>query len=167
MTGIVDLIKEIYKCHEADATLAQIALCYMCIDAMAYVSMPKNKRKNTGQDFIDWVDKYLESDPIQPYQYSGKDLWAARCSYLHTFSASADYHDKHPDVVKIIYHIGNSHGFDPVNAPGYALLEISTFSNDVVSAVQKFLKEMNDNSLNRKIYSERLNAFFSCYPTSN
>ena len=165
MTGIMNLIDEIRKCEEADATLATIALCYMCIDAMAYAAMPADKAKNDGKDFRDWVDQYLKADPKQPYQYAGRDIWGARCSYLHTFSPSSDFHEKHPDAIKLLYHVGNSHGFDPENAAGYALIDVPTFVDDITNAIQVFLTEANANPENGPLVTQRLNSFFACYPS--
>jgi hypothetical protein len=165
MAGIVDLINEIRKCEEADATLATIALCYMCIDAMAYAAMPTNQAKNSSKDFIDWVNQYLKADPQQPYQYAGQDIWGARCSYFHTFSPTSDFHEKNPNAVKLLYHVGNGHGFNPEDATGYALINVPTFVDDVIKAVQLFLTEAKANSEKCPLVTQRLNSFFACYPS--
>lgn len=162
--GILALISEIRKCEEADATLAVIALCYICIDAMAFAAMPADRTKNEGKDFKDWVDQYLKADSKQPYQYRGEDLWAARCSYLHTFSASADYHAKHPDVVTLTYHDGTEHCFDKNISPNLAMLGMRSFADDITRAIQDFLTEANANPDQEIVVSRRLESFFSCYP---
>jgi hypothetical protein len=166
MAGILDLLAEIEKCEQADATLATIALCYMCIDAMSYAAMPADQAKNGGNDFIEWVDRYLKADPQQPYQYKGKDVWGARCSYLHTFSSSSDFHQKYPDTIKFLYQVGNSHGFDPINAAGYALIDVPTFAHDISKSVLAFLTEASADPEKGPIVTKRLDSFFACYPVS-
>jgi hypothetical protein len=163
-TGIMSLIAEIKKCEEADATLAAIALCFICIDAMAYAAMPPHQTKNTGQDFMDWVDKYLKADMQQPYQYDGKDIWAARCGYLHTFSASSDYHEKHEGIVTLSYHDGTGHIFDKAITPDLVVLGVQSFSDDITKAVLAFLTEANDDVDRQSVVTHRLDSFFASYP---
>ncbi len=162
-TGILALIAEIKKCEDADATLAVIALCYICIDAMAYAAMPAGRPKNTGADFKSWVDRYLKAAQQQPYQYRGEDVWAARCSYLHTFSASADYHANH-DVVTLTYHDGTDHYYDQKIDAKLAVLGLKSFSDDITRAIYDFLAEANADEAKRSLVLERLGSFFSCYP---
>jgi hypothetical protein len=163
MTGILDLLDEIKKCEEADATLATIALCYMCIDAMAYVAMPADQAKNGGKDFREWVNRYLKADPQQPYQYAGQDIWGARCSYLHTFSPSSDFHEKHDGIVKLSYHDGTDHFFNESIDPYLAIIGLKSFSDDITKAVMTFLTEANADSAQKLVVAKRLETFFACY----
>ncbi len=64
--GITGLVKELKRCEAAGATLAALVMAYVCIDAMAYLSMPANKSEQTRQDFIAWVDGYLTCSRWQP-----------------------------------------------------------------------------------------------------
>jgi hypothetical protein len=80
--GFLDLVGEIKRCEQAGATIGALAVSFVCIDSMSYLSMPADKRKHDRSDFIAWVDRYLRADPSQPYQYRGIDVYAARCGLL-------------------------------------------------------------------------------------
>jgi hypothetical protein len=103
LNGVFDLLNEIMRCQNADATVAAIAMVYVFIDTMAFLAMPAGQTTQTRKDFISWVDNYLKADPSKPYQYRGLDVYAARCSLLHAFSAEADVHRKDPSVCRFGY----------------------------------------------------------------
>jgi len=69
-------------------------MSFICIDAMANLSRPKDKTKVTRSDFKTWVDKHLSGAAEQTYKYRGKDVYAARCSFLHTYGAESELHEK-------------------------------------------------------------------------
>ena len=98
MKAISDLIQEIKNCELAGATMAAVTLCYVCIDTMAFLSMPESQDNTTKTDFIGWVDAHLKSHPNQHYEYRGVDVYAARCAVLHTWGAEADAHRKDPTI---------------------------------------------------------------------
>ena len=70
---------------------------------LANLAMPLGKQKVSRKDFKEWVDKYLEAHPDQPYQYRGKDVYAARCAFIHTYGADTALHEEDPDIIKFIY----------------------------------------------------------------
>ncbi len=59
-SGVIGLTQEIKRCKEAGATRAAIAMAFICIDTMAFLSLPEGKEKQGKTDFITWVDKYLK-----------------------------------------------------------------------------------------------------------
>ena len=107
------IVEEIKKCESAGATIAAVAMAYVCIDTMAYLSMPEVRTEQTKQDFINWVNEYLRSHQDQSYQYDGTDLYAARCALLHTFGAEAKMHREDSNIKRFGYHDGGEHAFDP------------------------------------------------------
>src|SRR4051812_39407898 len=88
--GITGIIAEIKRCEAAGATMAAVAMAFVCIDTLAYLSMPAQQTSQTRTDFITWVNAYLKGDANQPYQYDGKDVYAARCSVLHAFGSESE-----------------------------------------------------------------------------
>ena len=104
--GITALVKELRRCEAAGAFLAALVMAYVCIDAMAYLAMSPDKSEQTKQDFIAWVDGYLQAHPDQPYQYRGIDVYAARCALLHAFSSEAALHRKDPAIRLFGYNDG-------------------------------------------------------------
>ncbi len=59
-----------------------------------------DKSKVTRSDFKEWVDTYLTCHENQPYKYRGKDVYAARCAFLHTYGSEAELHESDPDTIR-------------------------------------------------------------------
>ena len=65
-----------------------LSVLYMAIDRAAWVI--SDKEEIDKHDFIAWANKFLIAD--NPVDFTGLDLWAARCGLLHTGAAeSRDY----------------------------------------------------------------------------
>jgi len=138
--GVTGLVEEIKRCEKAGATVAAVCMAYVCIDTMAFLSLPASQASQTRNDFINWVDTYLKGDPGQPYQYCGVDVYAARCAVLHAFSSEAQLHVKDPGVKLFGYHDGGKHAFDPAQAPNLVIVGTASFLNDLVIAVETFMR---------------------------
>lgn len=61
MQSIFDLLSEIKKCETAGATTGAVAMAFICIDTMAFLSLPVGRDKQGRADFIAWVDTYLKA----------------------------------------------------------------------------------------------------------
>lgn len=138
--AVVGLIDEVELCKAKGATTAAMAMTYICIDTMAFLSLPADKRKQGRDDFIAWVDTHLKAHPDQPYQYRGLDVYGARCSLLHAFSSETSYHDQHPDAKRFAYHDGGKHAYDPAQDELLVIIGTESFINDVVCAVGDFME---------------------------
>lgn len=138
--AIKDIIAEMKKCEAAGATMAAVTMAFVCIDTMAFLSMPENKSAQNRDDFITWVDTYLKGHTDQPYQYAGVDVYAARCSLLHTFGAEAEMHRSDTKIKKFGYHDGGLHAFNPEVSPNLVIIGTASFLNDVVFGVESFVR---------------------------
>ncbi len=149
---IIGLVSELKRCDDCDITTGAIALAFICIDALASLGRPTNKPKVTRADFKEWVDTYLKAHPEQPYQYRGKDVYAARCAFLHTYSSSAELHEEDPDTIKYGYNNGGKHIYAPDVNPSLVLIGTKSFVDDVVCGVEQFLNECkSDSSLRLRV----------------
>ena len=117
LKGVMSLLDEITRCQEADATVAAVAMVYVCIDTMAFLAMLTGQTTQGKRDFINWVDNYLKADPTQSYQYRGIDVYTARCSLLHAFSAETEAHKKDPSIRLFAYSDNGPHAFNPAESP--------------------------------------------------
>lgn len=152
--SIVGLVSELKRCDECGITTASVAMAYICIDALANLARPMDKQKVTRSDFIGWVDEHLKAHPDQPYQYRGKDVYAARCAFLHTYGSDAELHKEDPDTIKFAYHDGGKHQYNPSIKRGLVLIGTKSFINDVVHAVESFLNKcQSDLSLKQRVES--------------
>jgi hypothetical protein len=149
-------VSELKRCDECGITTAAVAMAYICIDALANLARPIDKQKVTRADFKEWIDTYLKAHPAQPYQYRGKDVYAARCAFLHKYGAEAELHDEDPDTIKFAYHDGGAHQYDPNVEPRLVLIGTKSFINDVIIGVESFLKECQSNEKLRQRVEPRL-----------
>jgi hypothetical protein len=134
------LVAEIKRCEDAGATTGALALAFVCIDTMAFLSVPAGKGTQSRDDFIAWVDAYLKGDPGQPYQYKGLDVYGARCAFLHSYRAESDFHQKNPNATIFAYHDGGKHMLDENEAGRLVLIGTASFLNDVICALESFLQ---------------------------
>lgn len=82
---VYDQIKRsINVCIENECWDAAVKLIYSGIDTLAFLGMPENQIEVTNRDFITWVDRYL--DLSGDIYLTGRDVYGARCSMLHTHS---------------------------------------------------------------------------------
>lgn len=162
--SITGIVSELKRCDKCGITTASVAMAFICIDALANLSRPANKKKVTRSDFIGWVDTYLQAHPDQPYQYRGKDVYAARCALLHTYGSEADLHEEDPDIIKFGYHDGGKHQYNPNVERGLAIIGTKSFVNDVVHAVESFLNNcLADDSL-KQLVEPRLEKVLQTLP---
>lgn len=162
--SITGLLAEIEKCEEAGATCAAIAMAYVCIDTMAFLSMPETKSTQTRGDFIDWVNRYLEGHEDQPYRYAGVDVYAARCALLHAFGSEAQAHRSDTSVKLFGYHNGGRHSFDPEISPNLVILGTASFLNDVRHAVDSFIRGCETDAGLRAKVEARLPKVIQMFP---
>jgi hypothetical protein len=154
--SIIGLVSELKSCDERGMSTAAVAMAYICIDTLANLARPIDQRKVSRADFKEWVDTYLKAHPDQPYQYRGKDVYAARCAFLHTYGAEAELHDEDFDTIKFAYHNGGKHQYDPNVERRIALIGTRSFVNDIVIGVESFLGECQINETLRERVEPRL-----------
>lgn len=138
--AIKGLIAEIKTCEQAGATASAIAVAFVCMDTMAYLSLPADRETQGKADFIGWVDAHLKGHEDQPYKYRGLDVYGARCAMLHAFGSESDFHEKNQDAKKFGYHDGGKHAYDPGVDQRLVIIGTASFLNDVVHAVVAFLE---------------------------
>jgi hypothetical protein len=163
LNGVFDLLNEIARCQNADATVAAVAMVYVFIDTMAFLAMPAGQTAQTRKDFISWVDTYLKAESSQRYQYRGLDVYAARCSLLHAFSAEADAHRKDPSVSVFGYLDNGPHAFDPAESPRLAMISVAVLIRDLCKATERFVGDwLSDHTLRARVAS-RLPALYNTF----
>lgn len=154
--AIIGLVSELKRCDECNIITASVAMAFICIDTLANLSRPANKKKVTRSDFIKWVDTHLKGHPDQPYQYRGKDVYAARCALLHKYGSKAELHAEDEDAIMFGYHDGGMHQYKPAVSKQLAIIGTKSFINDVIHAVDSFLKMCEQDTDLRLRVEERL-----------
>lgn len=148
-----NLIREMRRCCSARADIATVAMTFICIDTMASLSMPEGRTKQTRDDFIKWVDRYLKARADQPYQYVGLDLYAARCGLLHGFSPTSSLHNDR-SVKRFCYKDGVNHWVVPDS--DLVVIATGALVDDTTKAVQKFRRRCRANAELYSLVSTRL-----------
>ncbi len=64
-----------------------LALVYVTMGAMAWVSMPTGQKDVTRRDFYTWVDRYLL--PGSGLACTAEELYGARCGMLHSLTVES------------------------------------------------------------------------------
>ncbi len=165
--AIVGLVSEIKRCDEADINTAAVAMSFICIDLLASLGRPVDKDRVTRSDFKQWVDTYLQGHADQPYQYRGKDVYAARCAFLHTYGSTAELHTEDSDTIKYVYHDGGKHAYDPNENSNLVIIGMKSFINDVVHGVNAFISACKDDALLRSRVEVRLPSVLQFMPVSS
>lgn len=158
------LIAEIKRCENVGATTAAVAMAFICIDTMAFLSLPYEQNKQGKTDFIKWVDTYLKGHEDQPYQYRGLDVYGARCALLHAFGSESDYHQKNPDAKKFGYYDGGKHAYDPAQNEHLVIIGTASFFNDVAYAVKAFIEDCKADPVLRARVVSRLPKVLATFP---
>jgi len=162
--SIIELVSELKRCDEYGITTASVAMAYVCIDALANLSRPINKPKVTRSDFIEWVETFLKGHHDQPYQYRGKDVYAARCALLHQYGSESELHDEDPDTIKFGYHDGGKHLYNPEIENRLVIIGTKSFVNDVAHGVDSFLKKCQEDASLRQRVESRLSKVLKNFP---
>jgi len=141
-----------------------VVMAYICIDTMAFLSMPDGQEAQTRSDFIAWVDAYLKAHQDQLYQYRGIDVYAARCAVLHAFGSEADLHRKDPSIILFGYHDGGMHFYNPAIDPRLVIIGTAEFLNDVMIGVSSFLDACKTDQGLRARVEGRLPKVLATFP---
>lgn len=164
--SITSLVAELKRCDQSGLITASIAMAFICIDSLANLARPTQASKVTRADFKAWVDKYLKAHDEQPYKYRGKDVYAARCAFLHTYGSEAELHTQDTDIKKFAYHNGGMHNYNPQIDPSLVIIGTRSFVNDVIIAIESFIEECGSNSDLKIRVEQRLIGFLHEVPIS-
>lgn len=162
--SLVGMISELKKCDELGVVTASIAMGFITIDTMASLAREEDKYRATRADFHDWVYRYLKGDPEQSYQYRGKDVYAARCAFLHSYSSEAELHEKDSDIIKFIYHDGGRHIYNPTVDASLVVIATRSFVYDIICAANDFMDECGRNMRLRARVESRLDSILQTEP---
>ena len=165
--AVKGLVDEIKTCEKAGATTSAVAMAFVCMDTMAYLSIPAGRETQCKADFIAWVNLYLKGHEDQPYQYRGLDVYGARCAMLHAFGADSDFHEKNKDAKKFGYQNGGKHAYDHAVDERLVIIGTASFLNDVVHAVSIFLKGCAENVDLRDRVERRLPKVLTTFPVNS
>lgn len=79
-------------CCEQEFIESALILIYAEIDILSWLGLPANDGSNsaTNRGFKTWVDQFMLGNTNSKLRCNSSDLWAARCSVLHTGATHSD-----------------------------------------------------------------------------
>jgi hypothetical protein len=163
--AVQEIVEEFKRAETAGATMSAVAMGYICLDMMAFFSMPDGKEQQTRADFIAFVDTHLKAHKDQSYQYRGIDVYAARCAVLHRYGSEASLHQKDPTIKKFGYGGGGGrHFFNPEVSSNLVIIGTASLLNDIAIAVSDFLDACRADSALRRRAEHRLPHVITVFP---
>ncbi len=155
---IAQLVDEMKKVQNAKAIASTFILAFVVIDAMAHIARPVDAPKATGQNFKDWVDRYMHAFEPAEYRYKGEDLWGARCDILHTFS-----NQTRESKMNVGYQDGFPHRYRPDIDPTLVMLSAEALVDDLWKGVAEFVADQRGSG-NHALLQKRFNELFRIFP---
>jgi hypothetical protein len=162
--AVAGLVKQIHEEDRAGHLMGGLALSFICMDTMAFLSRPAGQQAHARDEFIAWVDKYLKGHQDHQYQYRGLDVYAARCAVLHTYGSEAALHRADPAIKLFGYHDGGRHMHSPAEHPRLVMIGLRSFLNDVRIAVGAFMEDCVSDQVLRALVEPRLNGILTHMP---
>jgi hypothetical protein len=160
--NIGELITTIDYCLNSKWNLPSLILIYSGIDILAWLNLPSNREKNTKADFIKWATNYLL--PNSKLKCTADDLYGARCSLVHTYTAES--HSSRRGSAKVIYYAwgdGNSNELQQViNKMGYqgVAIHIKELFDAFVNGVKLFKNDLSNSIEKAQLVYKRADKFF-------
>ncbi len=168
---INEMLSAIDICLKSEFFIPSLILIYSCIDIMAWLNRKKSHKDVKASDFIRWVEKYLLPD--SGLNCKAIDLYAARCSLLHSYTAESKLSrtaesklSRKGDVNKIFYAWGKERAkeleyvFDRIVNERIYIIEVHDFFDELKNAIEKFLEFILKDPELIKIIEFRAQKFF-------
>ena len=127
-----------------------LILLYAAIDIMAWLNRDKKHAAVQRCDFLCWVDTYLL--PISKQSYTAKDLYGARCSVIHSYSAESKL-SREGKAAKLNYSLGPEEkenlqkDIDFTKELNTKAIDLKVLFTDTKKAINQFLDDEGNNKL--------------------
>jgi hypothetical protein len=144
-------------------TLPALILIYSAIDIMAWLNREEDHEDVTRNDFILWADKFLLPD--SDLFCVGIDLYAARCSLLHSYTAKSRL-SRNRKASVISYAWGAASEDDLQRAlAGADIQDVKVVHVEkLFSALKVGIRRFIRFARNKKLILERAGGFFTNMP---
>ncbi len=144
-----------------------LLLLYAGIDIMAWLNRPESHPDVRRSDFIGWADKYLL--PGTGLACSAIDLYAARCSLLHSYTAESRL-TREGDAKQIFYAWGVGRAedlqglIDYVGTHSAVAVHIEHLFDAFRLGVERFKEALSNDPDQANLVYKRADKFFSNIP---
>ena len=165
-----ELLSVTVNCFNNKHTLPGMILLYAHIDIAASLNRPESKAEATRADFKEWVNDYLL--PNSNLTCSADDIYAARCGFLHAYSAESRA-SRAGEAKQIFYAWGKMDADDlqrRLSHTGLDTLAIGIHIDSLFHAYQtgirRFMDSVVRDSAKSKLVYKRADKFLANIPKS-
>jgi hypothetical protein len=136
------------------------------IDSMAFLNMPASQKDVTGNDYIEWADRYIKFPCVE--KLTGADLYGARCAMLHTYGVVSKLsRDGKCRMVGYLSETVPEIRYNPDVDKNLVLVSVSALAESFYKAIDTFLVDLFSNTDKAKVAEDRLKWFIQEMPVSN
>ena len=139
-----------------------LVVLFSSIDTMGLLDASPFQIDATGDSFKNWVKKYLLQNP--DIEFSDVDLWAARCSVLHTFTSESKL-SRNGQAKQLQYYGGDKSSEQAQHFIAYTKgyedgahlpVHFEDLYGAFLSALRKFVPDLDANCQGNAAYETRL-----------
>ena len=141
-----------------------LILIYAGMDAMATLSRPQGQEEVAAEDFIGWVNRYIQLDPGNPI--TGEEWYSARCGVLHNYGVeSRRTRNGRARMIGYSYDIENIRPvvYKPQVSGRLVIVSINALSDAFSEGVDRFLIDAFADSQRRPLMEKRLQELLCTY----
>ncbi len=121
--------------------LPALMLFFATVDGLAWLARKNPDGDSTGDDFEQWVDRYLlPSWPDRPAEVTSKTLWGSRCALLH--SQTAESRASRAGEIHEIWYRWNDFALKPSVERPHVIVNPVNLIAALEQAVERFVKAM-------------------------
>lgn len=134
-------------------TRAALILTFSGIDAMASLDRPEGAAFTSRDDFVHWVDSYLE---FESGNVAGLEIYSARCAMLHTYGSTSRLSEQ-GKARQVSYTAGG--GADILESPdvtNLVLISVEGLAFAFFRAIGNYIESLITDPNKRKLAAARL-----------
>jgi len=160
--------------------LGALTILFSTLDAMGNLDRPANNEKGTKRDFLTWADRYIRleaavrSDVVElvgTSRITSVELYAARCAVLHTYGSESDI-SRAGNARQIGWMVSSKTNVPckpaavckPTAGKKLVMVDINHFSNVVLDAVDRFIRDALTDESRKEILGIRLRNLLCALP---
>ncbi len=164
---IKTLVEAIESCFNEKRFLPGLILLYSTIDILASLNRPKSHLNVQKKDFCEWVEKYLL--PNCSFRCKTIDLYAARCSMIHTYMAESQL-SRNEKANMIFYAWGKANekelqeAISKMNKKNILALHVDKLLQALKKGIQDFKKSLSKDLEQKNLVIDRATKWFENIP---
>ena len=149
-------------CFEHKHYTSAVKLIFAGMDTMAYLSLPPERITVKSSHFVNWAETYIRFPGKM--QFTGKELYAARNSALHTHSAhvSKDSRDRRRSIM-YANNMEPPIRESPNTSQPFVIVSLRHLMNAFFEGVDRFLIEAYNDPVKAAAIESRFRNIFHHY----